>query len=166
MMYTNGLTMPSDLPDNHFKVIMPAISTPLTNIDFRVGGGIGQYFDVSLALSYAYYLEFDKLCDKLVERQVFKEFKKYDGLFDHYEGHELFAGVEIGSRIRYFNMYVRSGIQYLNGERRYTYSIPNANGDYKHKADGVPVNHLMFITTISVNFGWREAKGQNILRVF
>ena len=166
MIYTDGVKdLPADLPKNHYTTLMPAISGPLMNYDFRIGGGFTQYFDISALLTYTYYLEFDSILRKYI--------KNYDGSdsFDHFEGHDFFAGLEFGTRFKGLNFYLRAGIQNFKGKRLYYYHSEPAGGsegriNNEWVTKDMPVDQNMFVVKVGFDIGGRGAKGQNILRVF
>lgn len=169
MLYTYNCTdFPADLPQDHYKVIMPAISGPLMNYDFRIGGGFCQWGDISALLSYTYYLQFENL----IKNAASKLKSSYYGTFDHFEGSDWFLGLEVSTRLKYLTGYVRAGFQHLSGNRCYTYSIPVDNfddeagyyQDYISKVAMIPTKQTSFIVTVGLNFG--NTKGQNILRIF
>ena len=159
VLYTMGSAdLPVSLPYDHYTVMMPAFSLPFMNYDFRIGGGMGQYLDISALFSYTYYLQFEKLLSKYV--------KQYSSFMDHFEGHEVFAGLEVSSRFRGFNMYVRAGFQYVNGNRCYSYrSICDELGQ---TLEMVELNQSTFVVNVGFNIGHFgvKRKGHNILRVF
>ena len=159
LVYTKGRR---DIPANGnvHQSCMPAMSILFTNYDFRVGGGFCQWGDINLLLTYTYYLQFERL--------ILQRIKKYQGTsFDHFEGHDLFFGLELGSRLKAFNMYCRAGLQYLNGDRMHC--VYNNSGSVINPKDymkALPVNQAAFVVTVGFDLGTKEAKGQNILRIF
>ena len=164
LVYTGGLdNFPAHLPLDYYTVAMPAFSGPLMNYDFRMGGGLGQWFDLSMMLSYTYYLQFDKILKKNLTHY-------YSGEFDHFEGHDLFLGLELSSRLSGFNGYIRAGYQMLKGDRCYSYSdylAATKPGYYGvHVLEFVPSSYSAFIVTVGFDLGVKSAKGHNICRIF
>ena len=164
--YLNGDSGPMYSEPYHYTDMMPAISGPLMNYDFRLGGGLNQYIDLSMLVSYTYYLQFENLLKRFI--------KGYGqgGAFDHFEGHDLFAGLEMGTRFKGLNFYLRAGLQYLNGNRVYyysTYSKPQADGtgggNVIRHTDFMPLEQTAFVINVGIDIGGRGAKGQNILRL-
>lgn len=170
MVYTYGMDMPADMPADHFTTLMPALSLPFTNWDFRIGGGLLQHLDLSAFVSYAYCFDLDGLLQGVSDAFIKKEEAKYSGdiSFDYFTGHDVFAGVEMGTRIKVFNLYLRAGLQYLKGQRYYCYDILGPDGlpTMQWKDARLPVNQTMFVVTLGFNIGSGRTKGQNILRVF
>ena len=163
-IYTLGRNdFPEDLPSSHYTVMMPAITAAFMNYDFRIGGGFCQWGDVCALLSYNYYLQYESLFKRTI--------KGYLSSFDHFEGHELFLGVELCSRIRILNAYVRAGFHYLNGDRCYAYvPVGPECGVYNNRRTftKVKTDQADFVVTVGFNFGHFgvKRKGHNILRVF
>ena len=157
---------PYGYTSSHYTDMMPAISGPLMNYDFRIGGGLFSHADLSLLVSYTYYLEFENLLRKYI-----KNYGEGD-CFDHFEGHDLFAGVELGTRFKGLNLYLRAGLQYLKGNRLYYYGLytpdlPDAvDGGHTFYTDFMPLEQTAFVVNLGIDIGGRGAKGQNILRIF
>ena len=169
MIYTHGRNdFPKKLPLDHYTVVMPAISGPLMNYDFRIGGGFCQWGDISALLSYTYYFQFENIVKTITQSNR----STYYGTFDHFEGHDLFLGVELSSRIKGITGYFRAGLQHLNGNRCYTYDNPvleSNENDYWYTTsvsyvDMIKTKQTSFVITVGFDFGW--TKGHNILRVF
>lgn len=150
----------------HYTDMMPAISGPLMNYDFRIGGGLFSHADLSLLVSYTYYLEFENLL-----RKYFKNYGEGE-CFDHFEGHDLFAGVELGTRFKGLNFYLRAGFQYLKGNRLYYYMTASPGAQPEEPfvntfhTDFMPLEQTAFVVNLGIDIGGRGAKGQNILRIF
>lgn len=164
MIYADGMIMPEDLPDKYYTTLMPAISLPLTSWDFRIGGGLGQRADISFILSYSYYFDADNVAQWFSDKFIKNEMDRYDGTLDglfYYSGHDVFAGIELGSRIKCLNLYARAGMQYLKGNRYYCYQNESGWTDTR-----LPVDQSRFIIAVGFNIGSGRAKGQNILRIF
>lgn len=161
IVYTYGRTdLPAHLPLDHYTAMMPAISGPLMNYDFRLGGGFCQWGDVSMLLSYTYYLQFERLVEKLSKGY-------YYGSFDHFEGHDLFFGIELSSRLSFFTGYLRAGIQHLKGNRCYSFwDYLTSGGISTPTTEMIPTKQTSFVVTIGFDLGLRSAKGHNIWRVF
>lgn len=167
IVYTRGRTdFPVDYPADAYRDMVPAISLPFMNYDFRIGGGIGQYLDISALMSYTYYLQYDRILSK-------QNFKNYSPFMDHFEGHDAFIGLELSSRLRGFNMYLRAGLQYLNGDRCYVYGyeLRNEQGngiDWVDKFEMIKMKQTAFVVNVGFNIGHFgvKRKGHNILRVF
>ena len=143
--------------------MMPAFSLPFMNYDFRIGGGLSQYFDLSALISYTYYIQFERILSETIPH--------YSSFMDHFEGHDAFIGFEISSRLKGLNMYLRTGLQYLNGNRCYSYDNSNHYcdiGNYVNQMETVKVNQSMFVINVGFNLGHFgvKRKGHNILRVF
>lgn len=157
LIYTYGRSdFPNNLPLYTYTPALFAFSGPLMNYDFRVGGGFCQWGDVSALLSYTYYLQFEQLAKKWTK-------DSYSGTFNHFEGHDLFIGLELSSRLSVFTGYLCAGFQYLKGNRCYSFY------DYKSSrsvAELIDMNQGSFVLKVGLNFGFRSVKGQNIWRVF
>lgn len=172
MIYTEGMHMPNDLPDGHYTKLLPAIALPLTSWDFRIGGALYNYGDISFLASYTYYIDPDGIAQWVSDKLIKKEENKYEGCltdFDYFTGHDIFAGIEISSRFKCFNVYARAGVQYLKGDRYYSYfkwdeGYTDVSG--YNTESRLPVNQTTFIIAVGFNIGSTRAKGQNILRVF
>ncbi len=79
-------------------------------------------------------------------------------------GHDLFVGAEVSTRIPIANVNIKAGMQMYPG---LTANIPNsketANKDYYSQALDVPAS---FVVSVGFSLGSKDAKGNNILRVF
>ena len=154
--YTNNMEMPVGLPEHRFIALMPAASPIFTNYDFRIGGGLFPYASICAVATYTYYLEIDKIGQKIAA--------KFDGSYgseiDHFGGHEFFAGLEFGSRFRVINFYVRAGVQHIRGARYYNWY------DSVSKTGIMPIRQTRGILTLGFNLGTLQSKGQNILMIF
>lgn len=119
------------------------------NYDFRLGGGFCNYGDANLLLSYTWYPPFTFALP-----------------LTHFSGHEAFAGVEVSSRIKIFNVNFKAGVQYLNG-RCNCYNAPgNSYTDTKDCFTEAPFNHVAFVASVGFSLGGRDAKGRNVLRLW
>ena len=128
---------------------LPAISVALINWDFRVGGTILEYVDVNLLASYAWY------------PSVFKQFLG----FSHISGHDVFFGMELSSRIPYFNVSLKAGYQMYPGLTAHLFNVNGNKTDVRDNyledcAMNIP---NMFVVGLEISlFG----KGKSIWRPF
>lgn len=124
-------------------------SCVLLNYDFRIGGGFCQYGDAAFLLSYAWNPPLSLAVP-----------------LTHFTGHEAFAGVEISSRIKVFNVNFKIGAQYINGKFN-CYNIPDDR--YTETRDCFTqqkFDRIALVASVGFSFGGRDAKGRNILRVW
>lgn len=148
---TMGLT-PGD--DGYKDVrLIPAITLLFLNDEFRMGGAITQNIDINLLASYAWYPDLSSLVT-----------------FTHMSGHDVFAGLELNSRIPVFNISVRAGIQAFYGQANI--ARPNAvegsilENRYVIEDYRIPFERMQFVLGIGFSLGGTEARGQNIVRLF
>lgn len=141
--------------DNDFeKTKIPSslmgFSCLFLNDDFRIGGAVYDKIDVSFLANYTW-------CPPV------KSFLP----LSHFDGHEMFFGLEASSRIPVFNANLRMGFSILKGNTN-IYREPNSNRDIKTKNRFVTnkLNATTFTIAIGFTLGTRDSKGQNILRVF
>ena len=128
---------------------MPGASMIFVNYDFRIGGGFCQYGDVNLLLSYSWYPSFTVMLP-----------------MSHFSGHEVFAGLEISSRIKVLNVNLRAGLHYLGGDRNYYQKDNNTLIATEDKFTSAPFNQTMFVVTAGFSLGSKKANGRNIARLF
>ena len=118
-----------------------------------MGGALFQYCDIDMLATYAWYPDISKLLT-----------------FSHMSGHDIFLGLELGSRIPVFNVSVRAGVQAFYGQANI--ARPNAvNGGeiderYVQRECVLPVQRLQFVAGVCFTLGGKDSKGQNILRIF
>lgn len=119
------------------------------NYEFRMGGGFCQYGDANLLLTYSWSPALTFVLP-----------------MTHFSGHDAFAGVEVASRIPFFNVNFRLGAQYLNG-RFNCYNAPAlSNTDIKTCFKDSPLSQFRFVASVGFAFGARDAKGRNVLRLW
>ncbi len=132
---------------------LPALTVIFLNEEFRMGGALFQYCDIDMLATYAWYPDISKLLT-----------------FSHMSGHDIFLGLELGSRIPVFNVSVRAGVQAFYGQANI--ARPNAvNGGeiderYVQRECVLPVQRLQFVAGVCFTLGGKDSKGQNILRIF
>lgn len=133
--------------------LMPAIS-PLMNFDFRIGGGIARRADINAVFSYAHYINFEKW---------FPE--RYSSFsFNHLSGHDIFFGLEFGSRWRFSNLYFRTGVQHLIGNAGYALRSDHMSFQSKLMSY-TPLSQTSYVMSVGVDF-MCFSKGRNVLRLF
>ena len=129
--------------------LLPGLSFMFINGEFRVGGGVHSLVDVDAIVSYAWYPDFWK---KILS-------------FPFMSGHDLFVGAEVSTRIPIANVNIKAGMQMYPG---LTANIPNSSEnsttkEYYSQALDVPA---CFVVSVGFSLGSKDAKGNNILRVF
>ena len=130
------------------KVVLPAVTCLFLNGDLRMGGAIFDYMDVDFLTSYAWYPDF---------------IKKAFG-FSHVAGHDLFVGGEISSRLPYFNVSFRAGMQMYFNLVANLYDSGNTSTNTEQKYLSCPLTiPNMFVVGIEVSLG---GKGNSIWRIF
>lgn len=144
-----GKTLPFESADAVQPEWTLGASCLFLNYDFRLGGGFCQYGDANLLFSYTWYPPMTFALP-----------------LTHFGGHEAFAGVEVSSRIKVFNVNFKIGAQYLNGKCN-CYNVPNDRYTDTNKCfTDAPFNHFGFMASVGFSFGGRDAKGRNILRLW
>ena len=127
---------------------LPAITCLFLNADLRIGGAVLDYMDVDFLTTYAWYPTFLK---KLVG-------------FSHVTGHDLFVGAEVSSRIPYFNVSLRMGMQMYPNLMANLYNTENTASQKEAGYYSVPMSiPNMFVIGVEVAIG---GKGNSIMRVF
>ena len=128
--------------------LLPGLSFVFINGEFRVGGAVHSLVDVDAIVSYAWYPDFWK---KILTLPFMS-------------GHDLFVGAEVSTRIPIANVNIKAGMQMYPG---LTANIPNSNDsttkEYYSQALNVPAS---FVISVGFSLGSKDAKGNNILRVF
>ena len=86
-------------------------------------------------------------------------------------GHNVFLGLELNSRIPVINAHIKAGVEAFMGQANIARpgKISTATVDY-HYVD-VPyktqsIDDLQFVVSVGFTLGGKEARGQNILRIF
>ena len=119
------------------------------NYDFRLGGGFCQYGDANVLLSYTWYPPWTFVLP-----------------LTHFSGHDAFAGVELASRIPFFNVNIRFGAQYING-RFNCYNMPSDyNQNITASFTNTPLSQFRLVASVGFTLGGRDAKGRNVLRLW
>lgn len=127
---------------------LPAVTCLFLNADLRIGGAIFDYMDVDFLATYAWYPDFLK---KLVG-------------FSHVTGHDVFVGGEISTRLPYFNVSLRAGMQMYPGLTANLFNSANTASEVAEKYISTPLSiPNMFVVGIEVALG---GKGNSIMRVF
>ncbi|MBR4809107.1 MAG: PEGA domain-containing protein [Bacteroidales bacterium] len=134
--------------------ILPAFSLLFINEEFRIGGGITQHVDANALLTYTWYPNLSKIFS-----------------FSHMSGHEVFLGAEINSRLPIFNGHLKIGMEGLFGQANiyYTGQIPETETTFKKEQfyyTEALEQPIRFVVGLGFTIGGKEAKGQNMLRVF
>ena len=120
-----------------------------TNYEFRMGGGFCNYGDANVLLSYSW-------CPPLTLVLP----------YHHFSGHEAFAGVELTSRIKVFNVNFRLGAQYINGNIN-CYNLPsNEYEDVKNCFTTSHIDNLSFVASVGFALGGKDSKGRNVIRLW
>ena len=146
----------TDKPEKDYQVenaqFIPAISALFINGDFRVGATFFDYLDVAAMASYAWYPDV---------------WKKIVG-FSYMSGHDLFVGLEAGTRLPVFNVNIRAGMQMYPGLKAHIYLKESGNSGelethfYNEDVKLPP----MFVISVGFSLGGLNSKGNNILRVW
>lgn len=142
-----------DFPYKDEETVQPSwsfgASCLFLNYDFRIGGGFCHYGDIAFLLSYAWNPPLT-----------------FAVPLTHFSGHEAFAGLELSSRIKVFNVNFKVGTQYVNGKFN-CYNVPsdkytNTKDCFtEHKFD-----RIALVASVGFSLGGRDAKGRNILRLW
>ena len=140
-------TMTGDVTISN-EAFLPAVTCLFLNADFRIGGAVLDYMDVDFLATYAWYPTF---------------LKKLLG-FSHVSGHDVFIGAEVSSRIPYFNVSLRAGMQMYPKLTANLYNSANNASDVEAKYIEAPLNlPNMFVIGVEIAIG---GKGNSIWRVF
>lgn len=128
--------------------ILPAVTCLFLNADLRIGGAVLDYMDVDFLATYAWYPTFLK---KFIP-------------FSHISGHDVFVGAEVSSRIPYFNVSLRVGMQMYPMLTANLCDSSNTSNETEAKFTSAPLNiPNMFVIGVEIAlFG----KGNSIWRVF
>lgn len=146
---TGGYPFPYTEADTEAPEWAFGASCLFLNYEFRAGGGFCQYGDANLLLSYTWSPSLSFVLP-----------------MTHFSGHDVFAGLEVASRIKYFNVNFRMGAQYLNG-RFNCYNIPaDRNADLKDCFTESPVGQVRFVVSVGFALGSWDTKGRNVLRIW
>lgn len=137
---------------NRFNItnpnFLPAVTCLFLNGDLRIGGAIIDYLDVDFLARYAWYPTF---------------LKKMLG-FSHVSGHDIFVGAEVSSRLPYFNVSLRAGMQMYPALTANLYNSDSTESGTEAKYIQVPMNiPNMFVIGLEIAIG---SKGNSIARVF
>lgn len=132
---------------------LPAATVLFLNDEIRVGGAIFDYMDVSLVGAYAWY----------------PDFLKYVIPISHFTGHDVFAGVELSSRLPFIDVNLKAGMQMYFGAKANLYSA-DLNKTNASTADKFYTQQLkmpaMFVVSVGISLGGKDSKGDSIIRVF
>lgn len=127
---------------------LPAVTCLFLNADFRIGGAVLDYMDVDFLATYAWYPTFLK---KLLP-------------FSHVSGHDIFFGAEVSSRIPYFNVSLRMGMQMYPMLTANLCNTASTATEVEAKYISTPLNvPNMFVIGVEIAIG---GKGNSIWRVF
>lgn len=141
-------TVPASSPG-----FLPALTVLFLNDELRVGGAIFDYMDVSLLAAYAWY----------------PDFLKYVIPMSHFTGHDIFAGVELSSRLPFFDVNLKAGMQMYADAKANLYS-PDMAGTNAATVDKFYTQQLkmpaMFVVSIGFSIGGKDSKGDSIIRIF
>ncbi len=134
---------------------LPALSTFFINEEFRLGGALLHHLDANLLVTYAWNpgLRFMSSLEQMF-------------CFSHMEGHDVFIGGEINSRIKVINAHVKAGMQGYWGKANICRpgEIKNETPDTRFVS--VPYKNVQFVVTLGFTLGVGGTRGQNILRIF
>ena len=131
--------------------ILPGFTVLFLNDELRLGGAISDYMDVDLVGSYAWYPDVLKTIIPL----------------SHFTGHEVFAGLELASRLPFLNITLKAGYQmYFNAKANF-YSAELASGETKNKFYTYDLNIPgQIVFGVGISLGGRDSKGDSIIRLF
>lgn len=130
------------------EAFLPAVTCLFLNADFRIGGAVLDYMDVDFLATYAWYPTFLK---KLLP-------------FSHVSGHDVFFGAEVSSRIPYFNVSLRIGMQMYPMLTANLCNTASTANEVEAKYISTPLNvPNMFVIGVEIAIG---GKGNSIWRVF
>ena len=132
---------------------LPAFSLLFINEEFRIGGGITQHIDANALVTYAWYPNLSKIFS-----------------FSHMSGHDVFVGAEVNSRLPIFNGHLKVGMEGFFGQANLLHPGKAPEGvtvrSEQFYVEEKVANPIRFVVGLGITIGGREAKGQNILRVF
>ena len=132
--------------------LLPAFSFLFLNDEFRIGGRITDYANVSLLGSYTWYPHFVKNIVRL----------------NHFAAHEIFVGVEASTRVPIATLSFRTGwLKYANPVANiYDENINPSDKDTPgYWAQSVKLPG-MFVFSIGISLGTNSVKGNNVLTLF
>ncbi|MBO4633916.1 MAG: PEGA domain-containing protein [Bacteroidales bacterium] len=138
------------LPDSK---LLPAFSVLFVNGQFRVGGSPVKFLDTNALVTYAWYPDFLYTIMPL----------------SHMVGHDLFAGLEFGSRLPFVTISLRAGMQWYFDMKANIYDPSNKLGvnSTEQRFTKVAVQiPAQFVVGASIALGSRRTKGNNVLRLF
>jgi hypothetical protein len=142
-------TEPSSEIENTNQDIYPAnlfsLSCLFLNGEFRIGGYPTKFLGVCALGSYVWYPPFSKLIQ-----------------FSHINGQEIFIGVEITSRISYFNANIKIGQEIYKGKYNYLLKIT----DEKKQFFSNPFTVNNFVITMGITLGKKRSNSNNMLKVW
>lgn len=132
---------------------LPAVTVLFLNDELRIGGAILDYLNVCAVGTYAWYPDV---------------LKKLIG-FNHFTGHDIFAGVELSSCLPFINLNVKAGVQMYRGAKVNFFSkeLGNAAQDVETGYFPQDLNIPdMFVIKVGFSFGGKDSKGENMIRLF
>lgn len=143
--------------DEHYQDVtfLPALTMIFLNEEFRIGGALHNNADIDLLAAYSWYPNLSKIIP-----------------FTHVSGHDIFLGGEITSRFPILNVNIRAGLMAFYGQAnicrpadvvKYSSAVQER---YISAPYVIPYNDAQFVISVGVKLGTRDAKGNNILRVF
>lgn len=130
--------------------MLPGMTCLFLNDEFRVGGAINDYMDVDVVGSYAWYPGFLK---NIIPMSFFS-------------GHEIFAGVELASRLPFVNATLRFGYQsFIKPEANIW--AKNLGNDTKSQFRTYDLDMPgMLVLGLGFSVGGKDSKGDSIIRLF
>lgn len=137
-----------DFKSSVYPNFMFSGSCILLNGDFRIGGSLHKNIDINFLGSYTWYPDMTKFLP-----------------LSHMDGHDIFIGIELGSRISIFNMNLKMGAQIFKGgfnvlrEKQSGSTVKDLFASFSTEYTG-------FVVSIGFTLGAKDAKGSNVLRVF
>ncbi|MDR1682827.1 MAG: PEGA domain-containing protein [Candidatus Symbiothrix sp.] len=138
-------------PDNEF---LPAMSVLFTNAEVRLGGSIHRNLDIAAIGTYAWFPKLHELIEEIP--------------FSYIDGHEMFLGVELSTRISYFNVNIKIGQERVKGH--YNFLQKNEEGTSRSSTSFNFFREAFALTntgiTIGFTFGEKLAESNNIFRLW
>lgn len=120
----------------------------LLNGDFRIGGSLHKNIDLNFLGSYTWYPDMTKFLP-----------------VSHVDGHDIFVGLELGSRISIINVNLKMGAQIFRGGINISRD-KQSRSTTKNRFTSFSADYTGFVVSVGFSLGTKDAKGSNVLRVF
>ena len=83
----------------------------------------------------------------------------------HVDGHDIFVGLELGSRISIINVNLKMGAQIFRGGINISRD-KQSRSTTKNRFTSFSADYTGFVVSVGFSLGTKDAKGSNVLRVF